>query len=635
MTPGAPGALAELEWRDGLPWSRRFEDRYFSRQGGLAESRHVFLAGNGLPERWQATAPSGPFTVLETGFGSGLNLLASCALWQASGAANDGRQLHYIAVEGYPMRAADQRRALAAAGAPAALCEALVSRMPAPTPGAHWVLWPERSLRLLLLIAELDAGLRMLANAQVDAWFLDGFSPRRNPQMWREALYRHMARLSAPAASFATYTAAGVVRRGLSRHGFETRAETGFGTKRDMLCGRLATGAARPARRPAARAAAIVVGAGLAGSHLAASLAARHREVCLLEAAETPTVGARQAAIYTRLQASDAPSARFALACLGYALGHYRALFDDGRLGDADGALCGMLALPADERQRRAQRRVAERFAGYPELLASVDAERASALAGTALVSGGLHFPGAGWLDPDALCRALRDHPRIRYQPGSAVRRLEWTARRWRALDADGRELASAPELALANSHGAVALLPAGLAPSLQLSRGQLSYLRADALSGALDALGAVVCRRGYAMPACMRDGVRVVSCGASYQRVDPGAADTGMRAAEHEDNWTALCGMLVPAQRARMPAAAVAGGYVGLRCHAADHLPVVGPCGPPGLYLNVAHGSRGVCQTPLCAEWLAARMTGDVLPVDSALDATVSPTRAALSAAA
>ena len=638
---GAPVPFAELGWRDGLPWSLRFEDGYFSRDGGLDESRHVFLRRSDLPRRWRRRRPTAkPFTVLEVGFGSGLNFLATCELWEASAPTRPaGGQLEYLAVEGYPLRAGDQRRALAAAGAPTALIDAWLARWPAPTPGLHWLCWPGRSVRLGLAIAELAAGLDMLANSEIDAWFLDGFSPSRNPRMWREALYRRMAKLSAPGASFATYTAAGAVRRALNRHGFKARIEPGFGAKRDMLCGRLACQSARPrtARAPArtrAGNAAIVVGAGLAGCHLAASLATRRCEVCLLEQAVAPAEGPRQAAIYARLSATDTPAARFALACLRHALRHYGAMFDDGRLGAADGALCGMLQLPAEARQLRAQRRSAERYAHYPELLSWVDASRAGELAGVELARGGLHFPGAGWLDTAAACRALRSHPRIRYRPGRAVRRLERRRGLWRALDADGRALAAAPQLALANSHAAGALLPAGAAPALRVTRGQVSYLRESALGDALRAPRAVVCHTGYAMPSRTLDGERIVSCGSTYQAVDPSDANRDATAADHARNWDALCRALSSAAPAPMPENAVAGGYVGLRCETADRLPVVGACGPPGLYIDVGHGSRGVCQTPLCAELLAAHMLGGALPIDAAVNAAVSPARAGARAA-
>ncbi len=645
---GACGPFAEVEWPGGLPWSPRFADRYHARQGGLAESRHVFLRHNGLPERWQAPGRAELFTVVEAGFGSGLNFLATWQLWRASAPAH--RQLRYIALEAHPMRAADQRRALASAAAPSTLAATLLARMPAaPAPGMHAVTLPDNSTRLSLIIADIDRGLGMLAGAAVDAWFLDGFAPSRNPAMWSETLYRHMARISAPGARLATYTAAGSVRRALARHGFSVSMAKGFGAKRDMLCGHWAgrpnpspgapssnlgpnprPGAPSPNPRHADQASAIVVGAGLAGCHLAASLAARRCTVWLLERERAPMAGMRQLAIYTRLKATDTPQGRFALACLSHAIGHYGGMFEDGRLGGRDGARCGMLQLPGNERQVRAWRRVAERYAHYPELLQWADAERASALANAELQEGGLYFPLAGWLDPVALCRSLRADERIHFRAGCAVHRLERRAGAWHALDARGETLASAPKLALANSHAAEGLLPGEWAPALRASRGQLSYLLADTLD---TTPRAVICRKGYILPRCETNGQRVVTIGSTYQRVDAAAAERGLAHADHACNWQTLRGILPSAAGwlAEPPPGAVVGGYAGLRCHTDDHLPVVGDCGLQGVYLNVGHGSRGVCQTPLCAELLAAQMQGEPLPMEAALVTALSPQRPAV----
>lgn len=211
--------------------SQAFDDVYFSAADGLAESRHVFLQGNDLPKRW---AGRGRFTIAETGFGTGLNFLAAWKLFEET--AQAGQRLDFISFEKYPLEAAEISVILADwAGEFPGQLAALCARYPVLVPGFHKIFFDER-VSLTLIIDDVNAALPQLT-ADVDCWFLDGFKPSTNPEMWSPVVFENMARLSAPGASFATFTAAGEVRRGLSAAGFDVRKVKGFGTKRDMLVG--------------------------------------------------------------------------------------------------------------------------------------------------------------------------------------------------------------------------------------------------------------------------------------------------------------------------------------------------------------------------------------------------------------
>ena len=215
---------AALSWRDDvIPVSTRFDDPYFSLSGGLDESRHVFLGGNGLPARFRAG-----FHVAELGFGTGLNMLASLIAWRAAGVAGP---LRYTSFEAYPMTAEDMARALAAF--PEALDVA----------GPTLEQWAAGTTRIVLpgLEAEVvigDAGATLEAwGGAADAWYLDGFSPAKNPELWTDGLMQSVARHTRPSGTFATYTAAGHVRRSLAAAGFAVERRAGFGTKRHMSAG--------------------------------------------------------------------------------------------------------------------------------------------------------------------------------------------------------------------------------------------------------------------------------------------------------------------------------------------------------------------------------------------------------------
>lgn len=213
-----------VTWRDGtLPVSALFDDPYFSLANGLAETRHVFLAGNDLPGRFRDG-----FRIAELGFGTGLNLMAACIAWETAGIPG---RLRYTSFEAFPMPAADMDRALAAFPEVHARARPLIDA------------WGRGERRFALdpvdvEVVEGDAREALPRwSGQADAWFLDGFSPARNPELWGDDLLAGVARHTAPGGTFATYTAAGFVRRGLQSAGFQVERVQGFGTKRHMSRG--------------------------------------------------------------------------------------------------------------------------------------------------------------------------------------------------------------------------------------------------------------------------------------------------------------------------------------------------------------------------------------------------------------
>ena len=221
---GTGQAIEGTDWRpDGVPVSRRFDDPYFSLAGGLEETRHVFLAGNGLPGRFRPG-----FRIAELGFGTGLNLMAALIAWRQAGVPGP---LRFTSFEAFPLMADAMARALAAFPQAAAVAAPLLDQWAA---GA-------RHLRLPDLEAEIvigDARATLPAwQGKADAWFLDGFSPAKNPEMWGEGLMAEVGRKTAPGGTFATYTAAGFVRRALAAAGFAVERRPGFAGKRHMTAG--------------------------------------------------------------------------------------------------------------------------------------------------------------------------------------------------------------------------------------------------------------------------------------------------------------------------------------------------------------------------------------------------------------
>lgn len=205
-----------LDWRDGTPVAVRFDDPYFSMADGVAETRHTFLAGNGLPGRMRDE-----FHIAELGFGTGLNALVTAAAWAGPG------RLRYTSFEAFPMAQDDMARALAA--------------FPQIDAKPLLVHWPARRIALPGMDLEVVVGdVRDTLPAwqgRADAWFLDGFAPARNPEMWGPEVMAQVARHTAPGGTFATYTAAGHVRQALTAAGFDVTRVPGFGRKRHMTRG--------------------------------------------------------------------------------------------------------------------------------------------------------------------------------------------------------------------------------------------------------------------------------------------------------------------------------------------------------------------------------------------------------------
>jgi tRNA U34 5-methylaminomethyl-2-thiouridine-forming methyltransferase MnmC len=221
---GGEQASAGLDWRDGIvPVSQRFDDPYFSLADGLAETRHVFLRGNGLPARL-----CDGFHVAELGFGTGLNLLALMIARAATGAPGGMR---FTSFEAYPLQAGDMARALDAFPEARAVADPLLEQWGA---GARQLSLP--GVEAEVIIGDARETLPAWAG-RADAWFLDGFSPAKNPELWSEGLMQAVARHTAPGGTFATYTAAGHVRRALAEAGFAVERLPGHGRKRHMTVG--------------------------------------------------------------------------------------------------------------------------------------------------------------------------------------------------------------------------------------------------------------------------------------------------------------------------------------------------------------------------------------------------------------
>jgi tRNA 5-methylaminomethyl-2-thiouridine biosynthesis bifunctional protein len=622
-TPITPATIAFAP--DGTPCSEIHGDLYHSAAGGPGQARHVFLAGNGLPERWRGRER---FVVVETGFGLGLNFLTTWAAWRNDPAPP--ASLHFVSFELHPFRRDDLARLHARWPEFAALSAELLTQWPLPAPGMHRLHLAGGRLTLTLHFGDARDGLAQL-EARADAFFLDGFSPPKNPELWSAKIFHLLARLSAPGATLATWSVAGSVRETLRHAGFATEKAPGFGGKRQMLRGWLPPHPRQRASAAPAKRHAIIIGAGAAGSCLAERLAARGWTIELIDAAARAGQGAsgNHAGVLRPLpNIDDNAISRLTRAGTLYGLRHLARLAAAGtapRFG-----LTGVLHLARDPLQENKMRAAAEHLRLPPELLAYVDAEHARRIAGWPVTSGGWHFPGSGWVQPHSLCAAnLAAHPStIHPHWSTTIARIEQRGEHWHALEADGGTIAAAPVLILAAGTG-IHAFPAAAALPVASARGQVSVLPAASASPPR----LVICRDGYVTPEV--DGRRCA--GATFAVGDP---ETALRAADHAINIAKLENIL-PGYTGKLDPATF-DGRVGFRPASPDRLPMVGgipapgvpgaqlaalPC-HPGLYVISGFGARGLVWAALMGELLAARLEDEPLPLERDLANALAPGR-------
>lgn len=569
---------AKLDFRDRTPYSASYGDVYHSVEGGIAQAQHVFLRGNGLPERW---ARRDRFVILETGFGFGLNFLVTWQAWKRDPARC--RRLHYVCIEKHPFVLADLRTLHEHYPELKDEAAALHAQWPVVVGGAHRLEFGNVVLTLFFADVAVLRDLRLAA----EAIYLDGFAPAKNPQMWTHQVMRSVSRLAARDATVATWSVAADVRKALEETGFAVEKRAGFGGKREMLVGRNTRENRDSPYFPERKA--TVVGAGLAGAAVCERLCARGWEVELHERRAEPAMeasGNHAGTFHPIITSDDSIFARLTRAGFLYALRSWE------RLGAARYDRCGVLQLARTDEERQAQEKAAM---GLPADYAQfVTREEAAAHAGVPVAAPGLWFPAGGWIKPRTLVRAQLD---------ACGERLH------RRFSSPMAELPQAAVVILANSAEAPKLRPV---PHLRLRRvrGQLTYVPAHAL----EPPHVVVLRGGMVLPPI--DGVCVV--GATYDLEDEDAA---VREDSHAGNLERLRNILGIEVRARTE------GRVSFRAVTPDRLPVVGKIDEQA-YCTFAYGSRGLVWAALAAEIVASELEGEPLPVEGELADALRPQR-------
>ncbi len=649
----------------GTPVADDFDDVYFSNDDGLAESNYVFYQQNDIPRRLQ-NHDQAHFVVGETGFGTGLNFLNT---WQQFKFHLANRQheenkvqkqqnvnrLHFISFEKYPMKKTDLATALQAWPELASLSEQLVANYPINLAGCHRLEFDHGRVILDLYFGDVQDAINSMSYASsgvIDAWYLDGFAPSKNPDMWQQSLFNLMVDISRSNATLATFTAAGFVRRGLIEAGFEIQKAKGFGRKREMLTGKLAQAnaahSAPPyfAHQPSQLNNVAVIGGGIASSAVLYSLAKRGISSELFCQDSQLAMGAShnvQGAVYPHLQAKNSPHSEFFAHSFLYAKRLYQQLTKNGF--NYDHQWCGVLQHAVKQPLAERQQNIESKQLWPNELMHGVTPEQGDKIAGVATGYAGVYFPLAGWVNPPQLVTALFNQASalsdIQSHFNCDIDRLEKTANGW-ILKSGKEQFGPFTDVIICAGEHSDRFSQTENLPIVGV-RGQVSHVQASEASSKLQT---VLCHKGYFTPAyqgkhCM---------GATFEK------NSKSRDITEQDNITNREQLLsFYGQRDFATSlGAIDSAKAAVRCSFIDHLPMAGewaeqsdyicafanlrlgkryqyqPLQKPqqGLHILTGFGARGLCSVPLAAEHLIANLNNEPSPLSERVSQAIHPAR-------
>ncbi|EGA67419.1 bifunctional tRNA (5-methylaminomethyl-2-thiouridine)(34)-methyltransferase MnmD/FAD-dependent 5-carboxymethylaminomethyl-2-thiouridine(34) oxidoreductase MnmC [Vibrio brasiliensis] len=651
---------AQLGWNDaGTPVSDQFDDVYFSNVNGLEETRYVFLHQNHLPQRWQSCEQR-RFVIAETGFGTGLNFLA---VWQwfaqfrQQNPSAPLKELHFVSFEKYPLSKEDLIKAHQAWPELSEYSEKLQRHYPIAVPECHRIVLEDGAITLDLWFGDIKdcmPKVPVTESGLVDAWFLDGFAPSKNPEMWNQDLFNGMAKLAKQDCTCATFTAAGFVRRGLIEAGFEMKKVKGFGTKRDMIAGCLTNKKPHAnfkpwfAREQSSHGESIaIIGGGIASATLATALRRRGKQVTLYCQDSTPAQGAsgnRQGAVYPLLNGSHEGVSRVFAPAFLFAR---QFVEQAAEKIDFDHQWCGVTQLKWDETSTiKLNKMLNGQFDS--QLVRKLDQQQTSDMVGVPLDMESIHYPLGGWLSPAQLTQGiitlLAEDEQFNVYFDCKIEQLDWNSETQNWIVSNSSGVFEHDTVVIANGHQFDEIAQTADVP-LGKVKGQVSHIPT---TETLSQIKTVLCYDGYMTPVNPNNGHHCI--GASYDRSH---LDNEFDPAAQQDNGDKLR-KCVPNQQWPLEVDTSSNhSRQGIRCVSRDHLPFIGNVGQfeaikqvyqdlqktkasdaqkvpqyPNLFCMLGLGSRGLSSAPLLAETLASQICGDPLPLPVDVLEALHPSR-------
>ena len=666
-------APADIEWRQGIPYSLEYEEFYWSPSNGLEKSAYVFLQKNNLPLRWKKLSTNDhSFSIAETGFGAGLNFLNCCELWLKT--APNHCTLNYFSSESSPLTKADLEKALCKWPSISAHSQQLIEHYPPAVRGFHHIELYGGRITLCLMLGDAQVMFSELGESidqrnsfynrkAIDVWFIDGFSPEKNPAMWGSDLCKTIANLSSTETTLTACSNLTQVVKSFVASGFSVAYDDELTRKYQMISATFKahsadskdfTHSARGANqwhlnhapnRPLSQQPSVtIIGAGIAGCTTAAALSKRGYKVTMIDrhgTAGQEASGNQQAIIYPKLSVRDDPLPRINLAAITLASRYYQEFWAHGL-----GQQCGVLVIPEDENQRYQFEQLGEHFQHQKTLVRLVDNREMLDIAGIPLdASKGLYFSELGWLPPASVCQQLLKTHNISIIKGDVARLFRNSVSgHWELFDGQEQQLMHSDIVVIANAYDCEKLEQTEFLGITKL-RGQVTELpiTSDSL-----ALKTVICGEGYIAPP--NQGSH--GCGATYNKT---IDSKELRIQDHQTNLDQIAKTDQGIRRALGTIELdKLNGRANFRCTTRDYLPIVGPVPDvstmletykflrsdarknspamgtyhPNLYVNCGMGSRGLGYAPLTAEILAAEIHQQLGPLERELRQAMHPSR-------
>jgi tRNA 5-methylaminomethyl-2-thiouridine biosynthesis bifunctional protein len=620
---------AKLSWPEGQPYSDRFNDIYFSSEDGLAESSYVFLGLNQLEQKFAQTKEH--FSIVELGFGTGLNFFLSWQLFINT--ADTKSRLNFISIEKFPLSKEELIRAWQSWPTLKIFTDELAQKLPNLQPGFHRVTLAQGRISLTLIYAEVQQALEQIETPTIDAWFLDGFAPSKNPEMWSQEVLNSVSALSNSGSSLATFTAAGAVKRGLEACGWKVEKVKGYGNKRESLKATLEKKfednkeyppwfSIKPLRACSKKQEVLVIGAGLAGCFSAYSLAQKGFKVKIIE--RDPTIANRASGnlaglAIPYLSIDNNLRHKFFLEAFDHARREIEATF-------VKTFSTGVLHRLPKERVEAFNNSFIE--LGIPAELTNVFDDRQ------------LFYPQAICLSPPILCQQLLDkfRDKIEVVNNYEVLDLVKDGNEWVLNSSSGFKL-RAETVVICNSFDALNFKVTDWLPLTKV-RGELALVEDK---NPKKQISHSLCGNSYLIPL----GEDKFLVGASYDYVF-------LDQNPSQEIQTRLLNRANEEFGVFSDSAKIISSRVAFRASTYDRIPYVGAVPDidfcleeyksyrrgfraerfqdcqylKGLYLNVGHGSRGLVSAPICAEIISSLISAEILPMEKELIDSLTPNR-------
>lgn len=586
--------FAPFSLKNNTLFSEEFDDLYSSAKGAVAECNHVFIKGNNLNERFENLGENSKFYIGEIGFGIGINFLTTCKSWLDHTKQN--QVLEFYSFDKYLFRLSDFKTLNVSCPDLKEYISELERNYPRNIQGAQKISLFGGRIILNLIIGEIDNTQEYIKLMdKVDAWYFDGFSPSKNPDLWSIKLFKCIHKSCHENTTFSTYTSSGLVKNNLTESGFNHSRAMGFSDKRHMLKGTVDT----QLKKNTSNTKVAVIGSGIAGCVLSYTLAKKGIEVDLYEKSDSICSGASSHELlvtYPRLSAHDTAFGSFTLHSYIFATNFYKQLKTDAW------KKTGVIILNHDAATEKRQSSLLEKRADG-EIYRYIDPDEASEISGIDIKLNGLIYEDAGYILPEEMCKFLIESPKINIFTSSHIKSIKKNREVFN-LNIGEKKFEYQNVCVCAGSETANIVDIDGIS----IKRGQVTHIES------LDNISRIklpICAKGYISPRV--NNIHLV--GSSYSDSE----DTDLSEEEHLYNLNNL--KLVIDEEMN-----VITGQTGHRAVSKDHMPVVGM--KDGIYINTCHGSRASVTAPISAEIIASMIVDEAPPLMGRELESLSPER-------